>query len=145
MPLLGDIYAVDATMLKHGGRAWMFANVKEPGGSSLNALHLYWADSLLSDSWHAHPCNPVVRDISSARPAGRIFTHDGELIRPAQDSTRRYGHALKFKRITRLDEEGYSEETVAAFGPSGGKIRATHTFNQAGGLTVIDAVIRRRR
>jgi len=143
--LLRDTYAVDATLLEHAGRAWMFVNVKEEGGSSLNALHLYWAESPLADAWHTHPLNPVVRDIASARPAGRIFTQGGKLIRPSQDSTRRYGYALKFNCIKRLDEKGYSEQTIAGFEPSGGRIRATHTFNQAGDLTVIDAVIRRRK
>lgn len=143
--LLRDIYAVDATLLEHGGKTWLFTNIKEAEGSSLNALHLYWAESPLSERWNAHPLNPVVRDIGSARPAGRIFAQAGLLIRPSQDSTRRYGHALKFNRITRLDEHSYSEELVATFAPRGGSIKATHTFNQAGDLTVIDAVIRRTK
>jgi hypothetical protein len=141
--LLQDTYAVDATLLEHDGKFWLFANVKEQGGSSLNALHLYWAESPLAGTWTPHPRNPVVRDIASARPAGRIFVQGGQLIRPSQDSTRRYGGALKFNRISRLDETNYSEEPVSSFEPGGGRIRATHTFNQAAGLTVIDAVIRR--
>lgn len=141
--LFHDIYAVDATLLQHAGKAWLFANVKDEGGSSLNALHVYWAASPLSETWHPHPANPVVRDIGSARPAGRIFVQDGKLIRPSQDSSRRYGRSLKFNHITRLDETGYSEELAGTFDPSGGKIRATHTFNQAGEFCVIDAVIRR--
>ncbi len=141
--LFRDIYAVDATLLQHAGKTWLFANVREEGGSSLNALHVYWAETPLSETWHPHPANPVVRDIGSARPAGRIFVQDGKLIRPAQDSSKRYGRSLKFNHITRLDESGYSEELAGKFDPGGGKIRATHTFNQAGELTVIDAVIRR--
>jgi hypothetical protein len=141
--LLRDVYAVDATVLEDGGGAWLFANVKQSGGSSLNALHLFRAESPLADDWRPHPQNPVVRGIGSARPAGRIFTQDGQLIRPSQDSSRRYGGALKFNRITTLDENGYSEECVAGFEPRGGPIRATHTFNQIDGTTVIDAVIRR--
>ena len=138
-----DVYAVDATLLEDEGGAWLFANVKEPGGSSLNALHLFRGQNPLTDEWLPHPLNPIVRDIGSARPAGRIFREGGEWIRPAQDSRKRYGHALTFNRITRLDESGYSEERVAGFAPSGGQIRATHTFNQSEDLTVIDAVMRR--
>ena len=141
--LMTDVYAVDATLLEQQGKTWLFANVKETGRSSLNALYLFWAESPLANSWTPHPRNPVVRDIASARPAGRVFMQDGQLIRPSQDSSSRYGYALKFNRIMKLNEREYQEETVAAFTPSGGKIRATHTFNQAGGLTVIDAVIRR--
>lgn len=143
--LLRDVYAVDATLLEDDGGAWIFANVKARGGSSLNEMHLFRAGGLLADEWRPHSRNPVVRDLGSARPAGRIFQQDGQWIRPAQDSRRRYGGALTFNRITRLDEEGYSEERVAGLEPPGGRIRATHTFNQTDGMTVIDAVMRRRK
>ncbi len=141
--LMADIYAVDATLFEYDKKWWLFANVKEEGGSSLDALHLFYADSPLADKWAAHPLNPIVRDIRSARPAGRIFTCDGKLIRPSQDSSRRYGYALKFNRIDKLSENEYEETNVTSFFPKGGKILATHTFNQAGDLTVIDAIIRR--
>jgi hypothetical protein len=143
--LMRDIYAVDATLLAHEGRYWLFTNVREPGGSSLNALHLFWARSPLDGSWTPHARNPIVADLASARPAGNLFLKDGQLIRPCQDSSRRYGGALKFNRVMLLNETEYEEEPVAEFRPQGGRIRATHTFNRAGGLTVIDAVVRRPR
>jgi len=143
--LMKDIYAVDATLLEYEGKWWLFANVKEPGGSSLDALHLFYADSPLAGTWTAHPLNPVVRDIRSARPAGRIFMQDGKLIRPSQDSSHRYGYALKFNRIVKLGRNEYEEAAEGAFMPQGGRILAAHTFNQAGGLTVIDAIIRRKK
>ncbi len=143
--LMSDIYAVDATLLEDAGRYWLFANVKVPGGSSLNSLHLFSTDSLKAERWTPHPRNPVVQDIRWARPAGRIFRHGGSLIRPSQDSSQRYGYAIRFNRITRLTETEYEEVPEAAFEPPGGKVLATHTFNQAGELTVIDAIIRRRK
>jgi len=143
--LLSDIYAVDATLLEHLGRYWLFANVKQPGGSSLNALHLYSCNDPLESDWQPHPRNPVIIDLASARPAGRIFLHDGRLIRPAQDNSRRYGGALKFQRIERLSATEYEEAPQRAFSAAGSQYRATHTFNQAGDLTVIDAVLRRRK
>lgn len=144
--LMGGIYAVDATLLQHENKLWLFANVKEPGGSSLDALHLFYApQGPATHEWTPHPRNPVVKDIRSARPAGRIFMQDGRLIRPSQDSSRRYGYALRFNAITKLDENEYAEEIVSTFKPAGGRLLATHTFNQAGGLTVIDAIIRRRK
>lgn len=141
--LMKDIYAVDATLVEHEARYWLFANVKAKGGTSLDALHLFYADSPLAEEWTPHPRNPVVKDIRSARPAGRIFIQDGKLIRPSQDSSRRYGYALSFNHILKLDENDYAETAVSDFRPPGGRMLATHTFNQAGGLTVIDAVIRR--
>ena len=141
--LMRDVYAVDATLAEYGGRYWLFANLRQPGGSSLNALHLFWARSPLEQSWTPHAHNPVVLDIGSARPAGKLFLQDGELIRPSQDSSHRYGGAIKFNRIIELGDENYREEPIGAFAPQGGRIRATHTFNQSGGMTVIDAVLRR--
>ncbi len=138
-----DMYAVDATLLEYEGKYWLFANVKEPGGSSLDALHLYYASDLPAGGWISHPHNPIVKDIRSARPAGRIFMQDGKLIRPSQDSARRYGYALKFNRIMTLTETDYAEVTEGGFGPAGSQYLATHTFNQAGELTVMDAVMRR--
>jgi hypothetical protein len=52
---------------------------------------------------------------------------------------------LKFNRITKLDENDYAETAESVFKPAGGNMLATHTFNQAGGLTVVDAIIRRRK
>ncbi|HEX8992194.1 MAG TPA: hypothetical protein VF784_11005 [Anaerolineales bacterium] len=143
--LLTDIYAVDTTHLENGGRHWLFANVKAPGGSSLDALHLFSASDLFSDDWQPHPRNPVVTDIRSARPGGRIFLQDGSLIRPSQDSSRRYGYALKFNRITTLNETDYTEVFAGGFTPAGSPYLATHTFNQADDMVVVDAVLRRRK
>jgi hypothetical protein len=142
--LMTDIYAVDATLLEHENKWWLFANVKEENGSSLDSLHLFFADDPLADRWMPHPKNPIVRGIDSARPAGRIFFRDGKLIRPSQDSSRRYGFALKFNSIETLNETDYAEKNVSAFFPKDNFL-ATHTFNQAGDLTVVDAVIRRRK
>lgn len=154
--LMNGLYAVDTTLLEHEDKHWLFANVKEEGGSSLDALHLFSADSPFSERWIAHPRNPVVKNIGSARPAGRIFVNNGRLIRPSQDSSRRYGYGLKFNHITKLTSEDYEETVESTFEPPRiggipgslrprGRILATHTFNQAGDLTVIDAVIRRRK
>jgi hypothetical protein len=154
--LMTGLYAVDATLLAHDGKHWLFANVKGAGASSLDALHLFWADSPFAEEWIPHPHNPVVKNIGSARPAGRIFVENGRLIRPSQDSSRRYGYSLKFNHITKLTAEDYEETVERTFEPPpsggisgprrpGGRILATHTFNQAGDLTVIDAVVRRRK
>jgi len=141
--LMRGLHLVDATLLEHAGRWWLFANVKEDGGSSWDRLHLFHADSPLSEAWTAHPRNPIVNDIRSARPAGRIFLHDGNLIRPSQDCSRRYGYALQFNRIQTLDERNYAETGEAALRPAKrSEIIATHTWNTAPGLTVIDALIR---
>ncbi|MEW6402295.1 MAG: hypothetical protein AB1649_10875 [Chloroflexota bacterium] len=144
--LMSDIYMVDATLLERNGKWWLFANIKTEGGTSHDKLYLFSANHPLAEVWEPHPRNPIIADIHGARPAGRIFEVDGELIRPSQDCSRRYGYALNFNRITMLDGLNYDEVRHSVFQPpDGGKVLAIHTWNADGGMTVSDAVIRRRK
>ena len=140
-----DIKAVDATLLEAYGKWWLFANLRERG-SSWDALHLFYADHPLSDEWTPHPRNPIVRDRRSARPAGRIFLHNGQFIRPSQDCSVRYGYAINFNRISVLTDSDYAENREWSFKPPVKRnILGTHTWNESGGLTVIDALVRKFR
>jgi hypothetical protein len=143
--LVSEIGAVDPTLLQANGKWWLFANIRE-GGKTWDTLHLFYADDFLSGSWTPHPRNPIVKDIRSARPAGRIFQHEGQLIRPSQDCSVRYGYAINFNRISALTETDYSEINQGCLEPPLRKsILGTHTWNESGGLTVIDALIRMPR
>ena len=145
--LMQDVYAVDATLIEYESKWWLFANVKQgEKASSFDQLFVFYADSPFATDWKPHPQNPVVSDIRYARPAGKIFFQGNELIRPSQDSSARYGYALNFNRIAKLSESEYEESCEARLEPpKGKKILATHTFNKAGEMTVIDAVMRRRK
>jgi hypothetical protein len=141
--LLRNVRALDATLVEAEGKWWMFANIEE-NGSTWHTLNLYYADDPLSDQWTPHPLNPVVNDVSSARPAGKIFFEDGRLIRPSQDCSVRYGYAINFNHITKLTETEYAETCEHIFKPPSRSLTiATHTFNDMAGLTVIDAKRRR--
>jgi len=140
MPLMTAVYAVDSTLLNHEGRWWLFANIKaEEGASSCDELHVFWADDPLSNSWTPHPLNPIVSDVSLARPAGPIFQYEGRLFRPSQDCSRRYGYAVNINRIEVLTETEYRETLVEKILPQG-DLRATHTLSRSGGWIAIDAV-----
>jgi hypothetical protein len=144
--LIGNICALDATLLEAHGRWWLFANIQEKGGSSWDTLHLYYADHPLSDHWKPHPLNPIVKDIHFARPAGRVFFDNGKLIRPSQDCSIRYGYAINFNQIVTLTETDYVESCERTFKPMRKiSIHATHTYNDMAGVTVIDAIRRRRK
>jgi len=145
--LMEDVAVVDATLLEHGGRWWMFANSREHDGASrLDELFLFYADSPLATSWLSHPMNPVVSDVRSARPAGKIFSHHGNLYRPSQNSEIRYGHGMKINQIVTLTDEVYEERCVQDIKPLwDNALLATHTLNSEAGLTVIDASLRRRK
>ena len=127
--LISDVTAVDPTLLEHADRLWLFANVKEYGAPYSDELCLFFADSL-DGPWTPHPENPIVSDVRSARPAGRIFEHDGALIRPGQDSSGRYGRAVTLNRIDILTVSGYRETTVGRIEPSWRpRNLGTHTYN----------------
>ncbi len=139
--LIPNISAVDTTLLKFNEKWWLFTNVEKIGGSSWDSLHLFYADNPLSDEWKAHPKNPVIQNIENARPAGRIFSEKGHLIRPAQNCSVRYGYATNFNRITKLTEDDYEEVCDATFEPQRfSKYYATHTWNELENIRIIDAL-----
>ncbi|MDP3894951.1 hypothetical protein [Nocardioides sp.] len=142
--LLRDIDANDVTPFRHQGRWWLSATVRQ-GGSCSDALHLWYADDLRGP-WTPHRRNPVVLDIASARPAGRVVQRGGRLLRPAQDGTGGYGSALTLAEIVRLDTAGYEQRVVARLAAGDGWAgRRLHTLNRAGRLEVIDGSSRSPR
>lgn len=143
--LLDDTPAVDATLAEVDGRWWMFANVAVEHASSWDELHIFHAPSPLGP-WTPHACNPVKSDVRSARPAGRLFVHNGVLHRPAQDCSRRYGHSIVVNAIDELTPTSFREHPVERIEPAWAPgLVATHTINAAGGLTAVDAQRRRPR
>jgi len=141
--LFRDTRIVDATLWEHGGRWWLFAGAPRRRGDASGQLNLWFADSPCAGDWTPHPANPVVVDRSRARPAGRLFRHDGQVIRPAQDCSVRYGYAVRFMAIEELSPDAYREREVKAFLPDWDRtIRATHTFNRAGDWILADCARR---
>lgn len=141
--IMQDVHAVDATLIEHAMRWWMFVNMAGKNGSTWDELHLYYSDDPISTNWTSHPMNPVISDVRSARPAGRIFRRDGALIRPSQDSSLRYGYALNLNRITKLTINEYEEELIERIEPNGRDILATHTYNTSSEFIVVDALLKR--
>jgi hypothetical protein len=138
--LLSDVQAADPTLLEHNGKFWLFTCVTVPGAAPSQELFLFFADSPFGP-WHPHPMNPIVSDVRNARPAGRIFRHEGELVRPAQDCSVRYGHAIRFNSIVVLSETEYRESPSGAIGPEWmTNSLATHTFSQDESFQVLDAL-----
>jgi hypothetical protein len=142
--LLTGIEASDATLLEQDGRWWMLATVRA-GGAFSDALHIWSAPELLGP-WRPHRGNPVMVDIATARPGGRMVRRNGRLIRPFQDCTDGYGAALGLAEVTQLDDEGFAQrvETVLRPGPQW-RGRRLHTLNRAGALECIDGSASARR
>jgi hypothetical protein len=145
--LMNDLSAVDSTILKHNNKYWLFCNIKEnEGASSLDEHFIFYSDRLLKGELTSHPCNPIVSDVSQSRPAGNIFNENDKLYRPSQDSAKGYGYGMKINEIIELNETSYKEVTIQSIQPNWAKdLISTHTINNTGKLTVIDALIKRRK
>jgi hypothetical protein len=125
----------------------LFVNlVENRGGSSCDELFLFHRTDLLSGDWTPHPMNPVVSDVRQARPAGKVFRHEGRLYRPSQDCSHRYGYGLNLNWIETLTPDTYRERVVSRATPDWAPdLRAVHTFNREGRWHIADAQIRRSR
>lgn len=144
--LMNNVKAVDGTLHFHRGRWWLFCAIEEnPGSAGLaTELFIFSSDRPDSTEWKPHPKNPVISDVRSARPAGALWTTNGELYRPSQDCSVRYGHATKINKVTRFDETHYSEEVTTVIEPRWEPgIQAVHTLSHVHRLTVIDVVFKR--
>ena len=144
--LMDNVRAVDTTLLHHAGLWWLFANIAEnEGGETTDELFVFWANDFLSDEWKPHPMNPVVSDVRTSRPAGRIFEAGGSLIRPSQDCSEEYGGGVNFQRIVTLTTSKYKEESALACKPEWDKqVVGLHTYSRDADLAVIDLCLRRR-
>ncbi|MGN6569256.1 MAG: glucosamine inositolphosphorylceramide transferase family protein [Flavipsychrobacter sp.] len=147
MKLMENVDAVDTTILFYNNKWWLFTNMREyDGASTSDELFLFYADDLLTKNWTPHPLNPIVSDFLNARPAGRVFIHNGNLYRPAQICTPFYGWGVAINHISKLTEQEYQETTVSSIKPHWEKnVRQVHTLSYCNKLTVIDANIRRSR
>jgi hypothetical protein len=143
--LLEDCPGIDNTLTEIDGRWWLWVTLRLRGTSGADETLLFHADTPLGP-FKPHPRNPVATDARNARGAGRVFLHEGSWIRPAQDGTGRYGRAIAFMRIDRLDLNEYVESEVGRIEPLWSRsIVATHTYNRAGCLQMLDFQKRRLR
>ncbi|RKR07170.1 hypothetical protein CLV91_3155 [Maribacter vaceletii] len=145
--LMNNINAKDTTVFKYNGLFWLFTILQEQkGASTQEELSLFYSNDLFTENWYPHIQNPIVSDIKKARPAGNIFIHNNRIYRPAQDCSIHYGYGMRIMEIISLTKENYEEKEVQSIHPNWAKdLISTHTINHLNKLTVIDAVIKRRK
>lgn len=145
--LMEGVEALDVTIFYYNNKYWLFCNIMEKEGSSnYDELYLFYADRLITQEWTAHPLNPIVSDVTKARPAGNIFIMNEKIIRPSQNCANYYGYGMTMNEILVLNEHEYQEQTLEHIEPNWEKnIKRTHTFNHTEGLTLIDARYSRRK
>ena len=128
--LIEEISAGDTNIFKKDGCYWMFTTCAP---DLKNRLLIFKSDKLAS-GWS------LVLDhtITNSRSAGRIFEHDGKLIRPVQNGVGGYGTGIIFKSIT-LDDAMYDEKIIHEIKPTWHpEIFGTHNFDFNDKYIVID-------
>ncbi|MCA9073553.1 MAG: hypothetical protein KDA93_00865 [Planctomycetaceae bacterium] len=137
--LIPNLRAVDSSIFRHEGLWWLACTLRRERPNE--QLFLWHANDLFG-KWIPHRKNPVKRDASSARPGGTPFVHQGELYRPAQDCSQRYGSAVTINRILKLTPDQFAEETVVRIPPFSESPYPSgiHTLSAAGPVTLVDGL-----
>jgi hypothetical protein len=126
----------DPTLIRRHGRWWLFGTSR---GRGVNEALRLWHAPRLEGPWTPHHLDPVKVDRSSARPGGTPFVLHGQLYRPGQDNSGRYGGAVVLNRVDRLTVREFREEPVARVAPVAGSAPdGLHTLSRAGSRTLID-------
>jgi hypothetical protein len=126
----------DATMVKRSDGWYLFGAVRERWCSSWDALEVWHAPDLIGP-WRRIGAGPVMVDVHTARPAGRVLDIGGRLLRPFQSSSGGYGAAMGFAQIDRLDASGYGETVKIRLNPAA-PLKGLHTYNRCPGFEAID-------
>ena len=144
-PILQDVELYDPNLFFHEGLWYLFGTQNPVAGASPNMyLHIYYSENIW-DGWRPHPQNPITRDVQGARPAGKLFTFRGKLVRPAQIGTPKYGYGVRFHDVIKLSPTEYEETAVDDMTPWAMDILATHTYSATDNCFVTDAQIKRFR
>jgi hypothetical protein len=135
--LVSNFDGVDGTVFQHGDRWWLTCTSREFGEQ--DKLFVWYARELFGP-WMSHAANPVKTDMSSSRPAGTPFVHDGKLYRPTQDCTNTYGERIVINRIVNLTPTEFNEETVKILTPDSRGLYPSgiHTISDVGNITLVD-------
>lgn len=82
----------------------------------------------------------IARSIEETRSAGRLFEFNGNLYRPVQDSTQRYGRQTRIMKIDKLNEAEYKAHCVQVInGKDNPPYNETlHTFNVYDDCVIVD-------
>lgn len=128
---------VDTSIVKIDGSYFAFGTlVKHRSFEDTHYTYIYKSDSLLS-GWSLFQI--IENSRKEERGAGRIIEDSGRLIRPVQNCEHIYGEDIIMNEL--LYENGsFSERYLTRLEPNHNVFRgvAMHTYNELGGLCVID-------
>ena len=138
-PILA-VPAIDASVVRHGDRWWVFYALPGPADRAMRELHIAYAETL-TGPWTQHPGNPVASGFAQGRPGGTAFEIDGHLHLPIQDCADTYGAAINLLRIDTLTPDSFAATVARRFEPGhllAGYGDGVHTLSGDSSVTCID-------
>ena len=139
--LLEGIEAVDTTPFYHEGMWYLFTSTRRNCKKFGDRLDLFYTHHILQPDWKEHPKNPVCTGQQQFRMAGKPFVYDGKLVRPSQDSLKRYGGNIELKEIIKLSPTEYQEQLFEVVLPHWhSEDDGCHTINAENNFVVLDAI-----
>lgn len=94
-----DEAVADSTILERDGAYYLIATRTE---NPMEDAYLYKSDDLLRP-YRKVAVNPVQKSRACSRPAGNWIKAGGELYRPAQDCSQRYGGGISMMKVGSLE------------------------------------------
>ncbi len=136
--LLDGVSGCDATIFYSGATYWMLLTEMRFRRSTWDKQRLYWAHSPLGP-WTEHAAGLIRIDSAVARPAGAVIMRNDQILRPAQNCTRRYGGSMVILAIEELNRTAFREIPVAEVtaAPETGLL-GTHTYSRSGAIEAVD-------
>ncbi len=139
--ILEGIDAVDTTPFFHEGLWYLFTSTRRNCKKFGDRLDLFFTEDILTPNWQEHPQNPVCQGHQQFRMAGKPFIYNGKLVRPSQDSLKRYGGNIELKEILELSPTAYKEQLLEVVLPDWkAEDDGCHTINAEENFVVLDAI-----
>lgn len=133
--VLVDAPLVDPQILEMNGKYYVLSTQFKSLAKLDDDLFVYESDSLFGPYKLVQVLH---NDIDEERGAGRIFSVDNRLIRPAQSSVGGYGKQLIFYELSYTGNR-FKEKEILRLSPCPTKMdQQLHTYNQMGNLVVVD-------
>lgn len=139
--IIEGIEAVDTTPLYHDGMWYLFTSTRRDCKKFGDRLDIFYTEDILNPNWQEHPKNPVCKGHQQLRMAGKPFKYQGKLVRPSQDSLKRYGGNIELKEIVQLSPTAYQEQLITLILPDWNtQDDGCHTINVEDDFVVLDAI-----
>jgi hypothetical protein len=148
MTLMDNVEAVDTVVFQHDSVWWLFTSAGSKANPVNQNLSAFYSERFPSDSWTAHPQNPLCARLNNSRMAGAVVrdAQTGNLVRPAQNCLKDYGKETNLNEIIALSPLRYQERITKTISPEANlHAVCTHTINHSEHFIVRDIKTRRSR